>query len=144
MARVSTFMYAEGAAQVQVSSNESKLQISAPLQVLQLLYVPGTFSFSVVIGIMEIDLAQTHQVQIKFKRAEDDMVIIDTNPMAIPPAPADKVGQLPLELQGFVFSIGFQNVNFKSPGEYKTELLIDGELLEKFPITVVERADNHE
>ena len=143
MPKISTFMYAEGAAQIQTSPNESKLQISAPLQVLPLLYVPGTFSFSVVVGIIDLDLSVTHQMQIRFKRSEDEKIVIDTNPMAIPPANADKLNELPTNLQGFIFSMGLQNVNFETEGEYVTEVMVDGEALGGFSINVVKRANKN-
>lgn len=144
MSRLSPFMYAESAVQIGPSPAEQKFQITGPLQVILPLYIPGTFSFCIVFGITEMDLSVQHKIRVVFKKQDSLTPIVDTHDAVIGPftPPTGAGATLPLESQGFMSSVGLQNVDFKTPGIYVTTIYLDGEELGSEPIDVIKRNDN--
>lgn len=125
-------MYCDKAEQNQ----NGQLTINNPLLVINPVFVPGLFSFSVVFGVMGINFDFDHTVRLVFLDGEDN-VIIDSNNISLPKGviPDDAIG-LPPEERGFMFNLDFRNVVFKTEGTYKTQVYIDGDLMGDYPIFV--------
>lgn len=134
MPRISTFMYAERAE----PNPQGQIQITNPLMVINPMFVPGMFSFTIIFGVVGIDNETDHTMQILFKGPNDEPPIINTNTIPLPKGavPMVKELELPREHKGMMFNLDFRNVVFKSEGIYTSQVYIDGDLLGEYPIFV--------
>jgi hypothetical protein len=140
MPRISTFMYCEETKQEAHPGLPNRLNISNPLNVFRPAFVPGMFSFSIVFGLLGIDIVEKqHLLRIKFLNSNDlEKPIIDTGDiqMIAEKNPNDTNASLPEEHRGMMANLDFRNAVLKSEGEYITEIYMDNELLGSFPIYV--------
>ncbi|MFB9859611.1 DUF6941 family protein [Salinicoccus siamensis] len=134
MPKITTFVYAEEIS----NTRDNKLNIVNPLNVFRPAFVPGMFSFSVVIGIIGLDVTQgKHTLRIKFYGEDQkETPLIDTGYVPLEDVPTGPLS-LPSELRGMMGSMDFRNVVMKSEGVYITEVFVDGDLLGEFPIHVL-------
>lgn len=136
MPKISTFMYSEGAVNETVP-NGQRLHIVAPLLIFTPMFIPGTFSFSVALGILGIDVDKDHIFQFKFKTpVTGEAPLIDTGEINFPRISDSSIYDLPLDMRGIMLNFGFQNVVFRNEGTYISEVFLDGESLGEFPIDV--------
>ena len=84
-------------------------------------YIPGLYTFSVVITILDLDTSRDHTISICFFR-EDDVVANIEGPI---PSMGDQ-SNLPQEYKGVNLTIGWNNINFTNEGEYCLKVAIDG------------------
>lgn len=131
MAHITTFMYCEEAG---VENN--KTIISNPLLNLTLKYIPGTFSFNISVGIIDVDTKISHVMQVIMRHCETGKEVINTEELNIPPSQDED--KLPRELRGALLNLGFKNVDFTEQGKYETQITWDREDLGCYPIQVVE------
>ena len=142
MEKISTFMYAENSMQVptqnpnQNSTTELKLQIVSPLLIISPIFVPGTFSFSIIAGILGVDLSKAHKMDIIFSNNETKEELAVYRDVQLGPVPQNNASGLPVDLQGLTFSANLQNVKFENDGIYNTAIYLDGKKLGDFPIPV--------
>ena len=101
------------------------------LSVLNPEYVPGLFSFSVVIVLLGLD-GKDHNIKIAFKTPTEDDAAVFEGP--VPVLPDDS--NLPAEYKGLNLTINFNNLDFKISGVYKLQVLIDGDILQEKEIFV--------
>ncbi|MED4057447.1 hypothetical protein P4654_25425 [Niallia taxi] len=136
MPKVATFMYCERAEQDQ----NGKIQISNPLLAMIPLYVPGTFSFSVVFSVTGITIDQDNSIRILFKGPnESEAPLVDTGDALIPKGALDTpidTRDVPIEFKGMMFNLDFRNINLKYEGIYTSIVYINGDLTGEFPIYV--------
>lgn len=133
MAKVTSFMYAANVIQ---DPAQGQLHIVNPLQVIAPVYIPSTYSFFVVFSISDFDIEKSHNVKIVFTNDKSpDKSIVETT-SNFPPIPKNPKVELPKEYEGFISSIGFQNVVIEDEGLYKTSLYFDGEKIGEYEIYV--------
>ena len=135
MPRISTFMYAE---RTEPNLN-GQMTVTNPLLVINPIFVPGMFSFSIIFGVIGISNQSDHTMQILFNSPnEDEEPLVNTGviPLAKGMAPLEKILDLPPDQKGMIFNLDFRNAVFKTEGIYKSTVLIDGEILGEFPIYV--------
>lgn len=135
MPRISTFMYAERTE----PNQQGQMTVSNPLLVINPIFVPGMFSFSIIFGVIGISNQSDHTMQIIFNSPnEEDEPLINTGiiPLSKGMAPFEKTLDLPPEQKGMMFNLDFRNVVFKTEGIYKSTVFIDGEMLGEHPIYV--------
>lgn len=136
MPQITTFMYSEGTVHEQIP-NGQRLHIVSPLITFRPIFVPGTFSFSVNVGILDIDIEKEHTLQIKFLSPLDsDAPVVDSGVIPLPRNVDPTLYEIPPEMRGLMLNLGFQNVIFRTEGIYKTEVIFDGDILGEFPIHV--------
>lgn len=93
-------------------------------------YVPGSFSFSVIFTVLGVDmLSAENTVQVKFCRADDDKVLIDSGILPLPAMPDDAGIELPEEYKGLNMSMDCRNVVFESEGVYVARIYFNKEFL---------------
>jgi hypothetical protein len=134
MPKISTFMYCERAE----PNPQGQMHITNPLLVINPVFIPGMFSFSIVFGVIGIDNDLDHQMQLLFLSPdENEAPIINTNTITLPKgvAPVTMIS-LPPEQKSMMFNLDFRNVVFKKEGIYKTSVFIDGENMGDYPIFV--------
>lgn len=133
MPTLGSVLYCEGISQMDTPGG-TKQQINGLMVNMRPMFVPGLFSFSIVIPIKGLDLMRQHEVQIMFKCRETGEVSLDTGKNIIHATEAET--DLPLEETGIVMNLDFRNVIINNEGYYDTEVYIDGEMIGKGPIYV--------
>lgn len=94
-------------------------------------YIPGLFTFSVIVTILDIDLEKEPILKIVFGKDEDTLGVIEG------PLPnIEDTSNLPKEYRGINLSIDMNNTNFKSDGLYKLSVFLNEELLKEKEIYV--------
>ena len=132
MVRVPTFIYAEESRN-EVHSKGQKMNIVNPLLVFSPKYLPGQFSFSVAIGMLEVDYSQTHVFRYLLRGPKSEQEpIVDTGDVPIPSQLNPR--NLPLEMQGIFMGFDLRNIDLEDEGKYISEVFLDGESIGTFPI----------
>lgn len=131
MAHVSTFVYLE---ETQLDPKGNKLIAFNPMHIFTPAYVPGQFSFAVVLGILDFDTKIEHEIKLLFLDPQGN-AIIDTNTIRLP-SNMDNPNNLPKDMCGIMMNLDFRNVVFSMEGTYKTIIMFDGNNLGEFPIKV--------
>lgn len=94
------------------------------LPVLNPEYIPGLFSFSVIITILGVDTKIPHKLLLKLLSPAGEN-IVDFPPLDMPIID-EPDSNLPSEYRGINMAIDWNNVNFKSSGLYKLAVDVDG------------------
>ena len=88
-------------------------------------YIPGLFSFSVIISLLDLDCDGEHCFSVEFIAPNGETVI------NIPNQPMPKLdldgGNLPNEYKGINIAMEWNNVNLKTSGLYTLNIAYDGE-----------------
>ena len=86
-------------------------------------YIPGLFSFSIIVTIIDIDCSKEHTCSVDFIDPSNESVFkIEDAPM---PLLEDK-SNLPKEYKGLNIAMDLNNVDFKRSGLYTFKVAIDG------------------
>ena len=134
MPHVSTFVYAEDTIQDNTPQGP-RLLIVGPQQILSPLFVPGTYSFSVMFGVVGANMHEAHTLRHIFRTSSaEDPPIVDSGDMPVPPRTEDR--DLPEDMDGFMSSLNLKNVVFRAEGTYVSEIFFDGHNIGEFPIKV--------
>ncbi|WP_455793016.1 DUF6941 family protein [Clostridium butyricum] len=131
MERISTFVYCESV-QNENTPTGIKNNILGPMNALRPMYIPGTFSFSIFLSILGIDLSKTHIMKIIFTDGKEN--IVNTGDSQLPAQ--DLEPDLPESERGFMMNMDLRNVVLKKEGIYKTQVYFDDKLLGEYPIYV--------
>lgn len=134
MPNISTFMYCS-----ETNTSGSNLQISNPLQVINTLFMPSTFSFAIVFGINNMDLSErNYTLQVKFYGPKgSEKVLLDTGRINLDKQAQAGPTPLPIEARGMMINLDFRNVVFQEEGTHMSEVYLDEELLGQYPIYVI-------
>lgn len=84
-------------------------------------YVPGLFSFSIVITIIDLDYSKGHKLQICFFDPSEEKVFEVNGDTPI----IEDDSNLPNEYKGLNIAMSWNNVNFKVSGIYKVKIFVD-------------------
>lgn len=132
MAKISNFIYCESTIN-EATPQGNKIHIVSPLQVFLPMFIPGMFSFSVVVGIIDLDITKPHMFKYILTGPDDnDKPLIDTGEIPLPPQV--NVKNLPDDFSGYMSGMDFRNVVMRKEGVYVSEVFFDGNSMGKFPI----------
>lgn len=95
-------------------------------------YVPGLFTFSVIINLLDVDTSVEHKLSIDFVDPNEENTIHIEGPV---PTFVDD-SNLPKEHKGVTVAMDWNNVNFKMSGLYTIKIYIDDELIQTKSIYV--------
>lgn len=129
MARISNIIYCMNTMNQQ---NDGNLNANSIISAITPDYVPGAFSFSVIVIILDIETT-AHKLDLQFI-APNGEVVVDMPDVPIPPNM--EPGNLPKEYNGVNISMDWQNIVFKQSGLYNLKIFFDGEDLGLHPILV--------
>lgn len=87
-------------------------------------YIPGLFSFSVVVTLLDIDASKSHKFSVSFIDPTGESVIELNGEVPI----FEDNSNLPLEYKGLNLAMDWNNVNFKCSGMYSIKVEIDSVL----------------
>ena len=97
-------------------------------------YIPGLFTFSVIITLLDIDTSMEHRLTVDFMGPhEENVVHIDSE---LPVINNNKESNLPQQYKGLNVAMDWNNVNLKVSGEYTIIIAVDGSLLKEKNIYV--------
>ena len=95
-------------------------------------YIPGLFTFSVIVIVLDLDFAKEHDFSVEFKDPEGNAVVHVEGTL-----PAQKIeSNLPKEHLGINIGMDWNNVDFKRGGLYQIEVSMDSEQIGKKEIYV--------
>lgn len=137
MANLTNFIYCINAERVPAGDgNGDSINAMGVLSTLTPEFVPGTFSFSIIFSVLDVNVLGNNTIQIVFSKEGEEKGLIDTGIITIPPMPnEDKIG-LPDRFKGLNMSMDFRNVIFEEEGLYNTAVFFNGQLLANNPIYV--------
>lgn len=129
---VSTFIYCLGTTNME--GKNSPINAMGVLQNLTPEFIPSTFSFSIIVGIKQIDLSSDHKLDIIFKDTEgNNLVEAKDIPVSAEQLKSGDLN-LPEDQRGLMLGLDLRNVILKKEGNYKTEVRLDGIILGEFDI----------
>lgn len=128
MARISDVIFCLNAS----NTESGGVSANTILNVINPEYVPGLFTFSVIILFLDIDTETEQRFLIEFisPNGEEVLRIEDIIPVL------QNDSNLPCEYKGINLAMDWNNVNFKVSGEYTIKISINGELLKEKNIFV--------
>lgn len=88
-------------------------------------YIPGLFSFSVVVTLIDMDCSQKHNFSVRFLDSSDEIVV---NVDGETPIYSDN-SNVPNEYKGLNLAMDWNNVNLKKSGIYTIKIYIDEDLI---------------
>ncbi|WP_145322992.1 DUF6941 family protein [Paenibacillus xylanexedens] len=136
MLRITSFTYCEDSKPEQ-SPTGPRLSISNPFASLLPAFVPGSFSFSVCIGIAGIGPGEEHKLQYIFRSSDNSVEpLINTGEVQFNVNQEPTLQSVPVDHQGVVLSMDFKNTVFRKNGEYISDIYMDGILVASYPIMV--------
>lgn len=137
MAKLTNFIYCINAERVPANDGSGdSINAMGVMSALTPEFVPGTFSFSIIFSVLDVDVSGNNTIQIVFSKDGDNNNLVNSGMITIPPMPnVDEVG-LPNEYKGLNMSMDFRNVIFETEGLYNTSVLFNGKLLATNPIYV--------
>lgn len=95
-------------------------------------YIPGLFTFSVIVTLLDITPGEEHTITIDFlDPTEESVVHIESD---IPQIEDDS--NLPQEYKGLNMAMDWNNVNLKMSGLYTIRIGFDGEVIQEKSIFV--------
>lgn len=90
-------------------------------------YIPGLFTFSVIITLLDIDLSSEHQLMVDFISPVDENVVHVESSLSV----MNEESNLPQKYKGINVAMDWNNVNLKVSGEYTIKIIVDGDLLKR-------------
>lgn len=143
MARLENFIYCLNAVrEVEDGQPGSNINALGVLASITPEYMPGTFSFSIIFTVLNIDITKAdNTVQVKFYRECDGKTLIDSGILQMPSMEDEGIG-LPKEYKGLNMSMDCRNVVFDSEGIYATQIYFNGELIGEKKIYVKGKRKN--
>lgn len=88
-------------------------------------YIPGLFTFSVIVILLDLEENGIHKLEVKFSDPNGENVVqLETDLPAVPSMVINS--SLPKEYRGINIAMDWNNVNFKISGVYELKVYYDG------------------
>ena len=124
MSKITNFVYC-----LSVERENENINANNIISVLTPEFVPGSFSFSLIFSVLDLDISKENSVQIIFKTAEGESTLVDSGEINIPIPEIKNEIDLPSEQVGLNMSMDLRNVVFEKEGLYVTNVYINKTLL---------------
>lgn len=136
MSRIGTFIYCLDAERKTAGDGGDIINAMGVLSAITPEFVPGTFSFSIIFSVLDIDISKSNKIKVVFANYEKHS-IIDTGEIQLPIMPNQSSDvDLPNEYKGLNMSMDFRNAVLEKEGIYYTQIYFNNELLGENPIYV--------
>lgn len=110
-----------------INMGEQGVSANSILCALNPEYVPGLFSFSVIVSLLDLDSSREHYFSIEFIDSNsEDVIRIENQPL---PIFVGEMSNIPNEYQGINISMDWNNVNLKVSGLYTFKFKYDGNVI---------------
>lgn len=134
MAELAFAVFSIGSRPEPMGSDETRPAVLGPLCALAPKYIPGTFSFSVTVGVRNFIPEDDHLLRLRFLDPSNSTVA-DTNELHVPKP--EKATTIPTLAVSAVASLHFTNVELRRAGTYTIEVIFDSVVLGSTTIPVV-------
>lgn len=122
MAKVVSYLLAVNSQNVAAGNGGVIQQLIGPLIVLRPKYIPSEYSFSIALGINDLDKKTDNRLRISITSPSGRQVL-DTGYVDLPDLPVDS--PLPVKYQGFSLTLPIQNATLDQEGLYKMTVHIN-------------------
>lgn len=95
-------------------------------------YIPGLFTFSVVITLLDVDSSIEHKLVVDFLNPSEESTVHIESPLPS----MEENSNLPKKYKGITIAMDWNNVNLKVSGEYTIRISIDDTVLKEKKIYV--------
>lgn len=137
MANITNFVYCLNAERIPSTKNHGdSINAIGVLSVLIPEFVPGTYSFSIIFSVLDMDISANNEIQITFSREGDSANLVDTGIITVPPVEKNEDIEVPPTYEGLNMSMDFRNVVFEREGLYITKIIFNNVLLGEYSIYV--------
>ncbi len=141
MANVTNFIYCSNIQRTLVGSgNLASVDAMGVLVKLAPDFLPGSFSFSVLFSVVDVDSTDPVTIQVVFKDDQGNK-LGDSGIVELPALPESTNKSIPKKYNGYNMTMDFRNIVFEHEGEYVTEVYYNGDLIGEKPIYVVGKSD---
>lgn len=139
MAKITYFMICDTMSNVPMPGGTFSLNIVNPQLLLTPSYVPGNFSFCVVVGVQDVKTIVSSNKLVKFK-----FELLDPNKkmlqQSIAELPLIAMKNVPEQYQGFMMSFDLRNVPVEEEGAYILKLYINEDLIGEKEIPIFKKS----
>ena len=126
MAKLSSFIYCINSERTPTLDGKGEtINAIGILSVITPEFVPGTFSFSIIFSIVDIDLKQDNRIKIIFTD-DNDKEILNSNEIILPTENLVDTLNIPDEYKGINMCMDLRNIVFEKDGVYKTTIIFNG------------------
>jgi len=134
VARISSFLYAESIV-TSITPDGIKPTIVGPMQIINLAFIPSSYSFAIILGLQDFDRDKAHKLRIEFVSVNNETLYSASTESFAEPTNNNGNG-LFNSFACTQLSIDLRNVVFLNEGTYTTKIWFDNELLGDYPIFV--------
>lgn len=135
MAKIAYFMICDTMNNVPMPGGSVGLNMVNPQLLLTPTYIPGNFSFCVVVGVRDVKPVNlnTDAIKLKFEFLTPQGKLLQQSMADLPMV---KMQKIPDQYQGFLMSFDLRNLPIEEEGAYILKLYIDDEFIgeEEIPI----------
>ncbi len=139
MSKLVSFIMSAFSQNVATSNGSIVQQLTAPIVALRPKFIPSEHSFSVTVGINDVDLTQDNTIRFVFQTPAG-VNLVDTGNIPLSATPHDDM--LPDEWQGFIVTLPIQNAEFEAEGVYHLLVFFNEEPLGSKSIPVYQQSQN--
>lgn len=136
MAKLVSFVVCESINNMPTPNMGVVPHIVAPQLALRPQFIPGNFSFGILVGIADMNLRTTNKMKFTIT-SPDGTVIQDSGENELPIIPKEDV--LPQKYQGFMMCMDIRNLVIACEGEYSFSFYLNGECIGTQNIPVYKR-----
>ncbi len=137
MAKLANFIYCISADRVPANDGKGvSINAMGVMTALTPEFLPGTFTFSVIFSVLDIDVSVDNSIRIVFSKDGEEADLVNTGIIMLPPMPEPDEVELPKEYKGVYMSMDFRNVVFETEGLYNTTVFFNSQLIGSSPIYV--------
>ena len=130
MAKLTNFIYCINAERGPASNgNGGGINAIGVVSALIPEFIPGTFSFSIIFSVLDVNINDNNTIQITFSKDGEEKNLVDSGVITIPPSQEENEVLLPDEYKGLNMSMDLRNVVFETEGLYKTTICFNGQFL---------------
>ena len=135
MATLKNFIYCLNATRTQGTNGAGDMvNAMGILSALTPEYIPGAFSFSIILSILDFDTEKKSSVSIILFSPTKE--VFNSGEIELPLMPQDSSIMIPNEYTGMNLCMDLRNVILEEEGLYTTKVLLDGEEIGKSDIYV--------
>lgn len=124
MPKINSFIICSSFQAKNDSNGRSSVCLNSPIAIVSPPY-KGTYSFTVSIGVIDLDYYSEHQMRCEIKAPNKEVIFkTDTSPTPILNEKKVKY-KLPEKFRGFIINIDIRNALFLESGEYILDVYLD-------------------
>ena len=139
MPKICSFMICDSSQSITDEKNNTTQQLVGPTIALRPQFIPTNYSFTVSIGIRDVDLQAKNVMHLALLTPSGkELVNLGESELPI----TDKDNLLPRENWGFVAGVDFHNVSIAEEGVYRLAVYVNNELIGTLDIPIYRGRDD--